>query len=435
MTRDHTEMKTTDQRNTFTWTLSIYIFFSVAFFPSVSFGLFENTPSLTPDEKNNIEIFKNATHSVVYVTNTALKQDMFSFNVQQIPQGTGSGFVWDTSGIIVTNFHVIRGADIVTITLHDHSSWPAKVLGLAEDKDLDSLEISDEIIDKIVILYSYDFGSDLDVNILGHIFEQSISDIENLTGNNEEKRKKDGVFYTPAYITEYIVKEAVGGWLADRKAEITAKEGSKEWWLEYAEKLKSIKILDPACGSGAFLVKVFDYLQNEWQEVPEEIKTEIKAEIKTETKTNWNYKDILTNNIYGVDINPASVSITKLSLWLKTAHYREPLTTLDNNIKIGNSLIDNPDIAGYYSEFEGKIVQEHIKSEGSLLDFTAIEEIKNEGVKKSLAFKWEKEFKEVFKELEETLASLIMSATSAFGNFLSIAENILETISVSIKPS
>jgi len=141
MTRDHTEMKTTDQRNTFTWTLSIYIFFSVAFFPSVSFGLFENTPSLTPDEKNNIEIFKNATHSVVYVTNTALKQDMFSFNVQQIPQGTGSGFVWDTSGIIVTNFHVIRGADIVTITLHDHSSWPAKVLGLAEDKDLAVLKI------------------------------------------------------------------------------------------------------------------------------------------------------------------------------------------------------------------------------------------------------------------------------------------------------
>ena len=266
----------------------------------------------------------------------------------------------------------------------------------AEDKDLDSLEISDEIIDKIVILYSYDFGSDLDVNILGHIFEQSISDLENLTGNNEKKRKKDGVFYTPAYITEYIVKEAVGGWLADRKAEITAKEGSKEWWFEYAEKLKSIKILDPACGSGAFLVKVFDYLQNEWQEVPEEIKAEIKAEIKTD----WTYKDILTNNIYGVDINPASVSITKLSLWLKTAHYRESLTTLDDNIKIGNSLIDDEVIAGYYSEFEGKIVQEYIKSEGSLFDSVAIEEIKNEGVKKSLAFKWEKEFKEVFDRQE-----------------------------------
>lgn len=252
----------------------------------------------------------------------------------------------------------------------------------AEDKDLDCLTISDEIIDKIVILYSHDFGSDLDVNILGHIFEQSISDLENLTGYNEKKRKKDGVFYTPAYITEYIVREAVGGWLADRKAEIKAKENSKEWWKEYAEKLKSIKVLDPACGSGAFLVKVFDYLQSEWKEVQKHIKTD------------WTYKDILIHNIYGVDINPASTGITKLSLWLKTAHYREPLTTLDGNIKIGNSLIDNADIAGYYSEFEGKVIQEVIAKD--LFNASDLEKLTAEGVKKSLAFKWNEEFKEVF---------------------------------------
>lgn len=252
----------------------------------------------------------------------------------------------------------------------------------AEDKDLDCLNISDEIIDKIVILYSHDFGSDLDVNILGHIFEQSISDLENLTGDNEKKRKKDGVFYTPAYITEYIVREAVGGWLADRKTEIKAKEGTKDWWQQYANSLKSIKVLDPACGSGAFLVKVFDYLQNEWREIHKHIKTD------------WNYKDILTHNIYGVDINPASTGITKLSLWLKTAHYREPLTTLDGNIKIGNSLIDNPDIAGYYSEFEGKVIQEVIAKD--LFNATDLEKLTAEGVKKSLAFKWSEEFKEVF---------------------------------------
>ena len=252
----------------------------------------------------------------------------------------------------------------------------------ATDKDLDCLNISDEIIDKIVILYAHDFGSDLDVNILGHIFEQSISDLENLTGDNEKKRKKDGVFYTPAYITEYILKEAVGSWLADRKAEIKAKENSKDWWKEYAQKLKSIKVLDPACGSGAFLVKVFDYLQNEWREVEKHIKTE------------WTYKDILTHNIYGVDINPASVGITKLSLWLKTAHHREPLTTLDDNIKIGNSLIDNPDIAGYYSEFEGKVISEVIEKD--LLNQEEIAQIEREGLKKSLAFNWNEEFKQVF---------------------------------------
>ena len=262
----------------------------------------------------------------------------------------------------------------------------------ATDTDLDCLNISDEIIDKIVGrkqdgclmdgIYHYDFGSDLTVNILGHIFEQSISDLESLTGDNEKKRKKDGVFYTPAYITEYIVREAIGGWLNDRKAEIKAKEGSKEFWQEYAAKLKTIKILDPACGSGAFLVKVFDYLQNEWREVQNHVKTE------------WSYKDILTHNIYGVDINPASTGITKLSLWLKTAHYREPLTTLDGNIKIGNSLIDNPDIAGYYSEFEGKVIQEVVTRD--LLTHQELDKLTAEGVKKSLAFKWNEEFKEVF---------------------------------------
>ncbi len=256
------------------------------------------------------------------------------------------------------------------------------------DSDLDILNISDEIIDKIVLLYSYDFGSDLDVNILGHIFEQSISDLENLTGNQQQQRKKDGVFYTPAYITQYIVQEAVGGWLADKQTQIKAKQHSYEWWQQYADHLKSIKVLDPACGSGAFLVKVFDYLQQQWQEIAKHI------------NINYSYHDILTNNIYGVDINPASVGITKLSLWLKTAHHRQPLTTLDGNIKIGNSLIDDPDIAGYYSEFEGKIVAEVLEKQGELLvNQGQIKQDKHDidlYFKKSLAFKWKEEFAQVF---------------------------------------
>ncbi|NBR95923.1 MAG: hypothetical protein EBT55_06440, partial [Proteobacteria bacterium] len=247
----------------------------------------------------------------------------------------------------------------------------------AEDADLDCLNIADEIIDKIVLLYNYDFGSDLDVNILGHIFEQSISDLEYLTGNTDKQRKKDGVFYTPAYITQYIISEAVGGWLNDRKAEIKATEGSIAWWQEYAKHLQAIKVVDPACGSGAFLVKVFDFLQNQWQEVKKHIKID------------YNYQDILLNNIYGVDINPASVGITKLSLWLKTATYRQPLTTLDNNIKIGNSLIDDPNIAGYYSEFEGKIVAEVLQEKGDLFNqnqFKQDQQDIDSYFKKSLAF-------------------------------------------------
>lgn len=95
----------------------------------------------TEDEANNIEIFKAASPSVVYVTNSALRRNFYSLNIQEIPQGAGTGFVWDKSGLIVTNFHVIRGANRVTITLHDQSTWDAEVVGLAPGKDLALLRI------------------------------------------------------------------------------------------------------------------------------------------------------------------------------------------------------------------------------------------------------------------------------------------------------
>ena len=96
----------------------------------------------TDDEANNIEIFRKVSPSVVFVTNSALyRTSLFSFNVQEMPQGTGTGFIWDKSGLIVTNFHVVQDADRVTITLHDQTSYDAKVLGVAPDKDLALLKI------------------------------------------------------------------------------------------------------------------------------------------------------------------------------------------------------------------------------------------------------------------------------------------------------
>ncbi len=260
----------------------------------------------------------------------------------------------------------------------------------APDDDLDCLTISDAVIDKIYNLYCYNFGSDLDVNILGHIFEQSISDLENLTGDNQKKRKKDGVFYTPPYVTEYIIVQTIDAWVSDKTADIKHDKTTPDYWTAYADILKTIKILDPACGSGAFLVKVFDVLQKKWRD--------IKAHIQTD----YSYLDILKNNIFGVDLNPSSVDITKLSLWLKTAHHRKPLMTLDNNIKIGNSLIDNPDLAGYYSEFEGKVMQQVIQQQlfadkiNNIMTPEELEKLIERGVQKSLAIKWKQEFKSVF---------------------------------------
>ncbi len=250
----------------------------------------------------------------------------------------------------------------------------------AHNDQLNSLIVSDNVCEGFSKIGEYDFDSDVSVNILGHIFEQSISDLEELKAQacgaesfdkKKSKRKKDGIFYTPPYITRYIVEQAVGGWLNDRKQEIgfdklpvlteadfirvksskgknikTTQNPNIEKhitaWETYKQVLSNIKVLDPACGSGAFLNEVFDYLYQQGQVVNSELTTLNFGQAQL---FRWD-THILANNIYGVDLNPESVEITKLSLWLKTANKGEKLTYLDNNIKRGNSLIDDPAIAG-----------------------------------------------------------------------------------------
>ena len=97
---------------------------------------------LAEDEKNTIEIFKNTSPSVVYITTIALRRGLFSLNAVEIPQGTGSGFVWDTEGRIVTNFHVISDASKIQVTMPDHSERKAVLVGADPDKDLAVLQIS-----------------------------------------------------------------------------------------------------------------------------------------------------------------------------------------------------------------------------------------------------------------------------------------------------
>jgi len=230
------------------------------------------------------------------------------------------------------------------------------------DLELNNLKISDKALKPVVELSKYNFSEDLSVNILGHIFEQSISDLEEIKNKVNEKnnldvtslsrRKKDGIFYTPDYIVRYIVENSLGAYLREEeeklkdefglKGDIQDKTYTKREQLAYKKYqvfLQNIKIIDPACGSGAFLVYVFDYLMAENQRVGDIIGNTIFS-------TDSYIRDILRNNIYGVDLNEESVEITKLSLWLKSAQKGKKLTSLDNNIKCGNSLIDDPSIAG-----------------------------------------------------------------------------------------
>jgi S1-C subfamily serine protease len=96
---------------------------------------------LEPDERALIELFRKASPSVVHITSLGAQRDMFSTNVQQVPRGTGTGFIWDERGHIVTNFHVIQGASGARVTLADQSNWEAELVGVFPDRDLAVLRI------------------------------------------------------------------------------------------------------------------------------------------------------------------------------------------------------------------------------------------------------------------------------------------------------
>lgn len=233
------------------------------------------------------------------------------------------------------------------------------------DEVLDSLIISDELLAEHTLrLSTYDFESDVDVNILGHIFENSLSEIEEVTLQinsgqipQTSKRKQDGVFYTPQYITKYIVENTVGRLCAEKKQELHIVEDeyfsdqrrqlqTKKRLLDqlkaYREWLLQLTILDPACGSGAFLNAALQFLMNEHKKVYELEKKVTGYEIPFDKIEN----SILEHNLYGVDINEESVEIAQLALWLRTAKPHRKLNSLNQNIKCGNSLISDPAIAG-----------------------------------------------------------------------------------------
>lgn len=233
------------------------------------------------------------------------------------------------------------------------------------DEVLDNIHIDDELLAEHTLrLSEYDYASEVDVNILGHIFENSLSEIEEVTSqlqNGEaptvSKRKKDGVFYTPQYITRYIVDNTLGKLCREKREtmglveenyydaqtrQLKTKQRMMDQLTEYRNWLLSLTICDPACGSGAFLNAALQFLINEHRSLDKMEAALTGSAIEFPNVEN----SILENNLYGVDINEESVEIARLALWLRTAKPFRKLTTLNGNIKCGNSLISDPAIAG-----------------------------------------------------------------------------------------
>ncbi|MFH2144316.1 MAG: N-6 DNA methylase [Bacteroidota bacterium] len=327
----------------------------------------------------------------ISLNNTNLNEDEINFAVQQtINRIIFLRIAEDRSIEVYGNLkNALKQGDyfqnLFKIFQEADDKYNSGIFDLKKDKISKDLKIENKVIKTIVneLYYPespYEF-SVLSVEILGSAYEQFLGKTITIDRTHhariEEKpevRKSGGVYYTPQYIVEYIVKNTVGKLIEGK----TPKEISK------------IKIVDPACGSGSFLIGAFQYLLDfhknfySTDEKPSKVKKEStltpEGNLTTAEK-----KRILLNNIFGVDIDVNAVEVTKLSLLLKclegetnaSINYQfklfneRVLPTLEDNIKCGNSLVDDD----YYDDVE--------------LDLELEKSIR--------PFNWRKEFPEVFK--------------------------------------
>ena len=199
---------------------------------------------------------------------------------------------------------------------------------------------------------------------LGHIFEQSITELEMLEATVEGRRsinrlsgrKTDGVYYTP----EWVVERLVDGTIGPRLQEMTHAAGGPEDGVpegaaveRYRELLRSFTVLDPACGSGAFLITALRALEKAWRDT---------EPLRDVALTPEPMHDFLATAIYGVDINPASVEIAQLALWLHTARADRSLSSLEKTIKCGNSLVPPAFYAGMQEDAFDEAERERVNA-------------------------------------------------------------------------
>jgi len=208
---------------------------------------------------------------------------------------------------------------------------------LFESSFCDQLKTSNAVLERVILgmhgpeegIKNYDF-SVIDANVLGTIYEQYLGHILRTTlkraklANGKVHRKEQGIYYTPTYIVDYIVRNTLGERLKKRGI-----------------KVDELKILDPACGSGSFLLRAFDTLA-EYVAKKEGKAQQTRFEDISSGKLLKRKTELMKNTVFGVDLDPKAVEITRLNLLLKLAEKRQRLPTLQENIICGNSLIDDP---------------------------------------------------------------------------------------------
>ena len=291
-------------------------------------------------------------------------------------------------------------------------------------------------------------GRTLTLTAMGRIFEQSITDLEVMEAHAEgreslteiTKRKRDGVYYTPEWVTHYIVEETVGARLSEIRKELSLDKftnvsneqidayrkdrrtarivGEYEKVLhQYRQRLDELRVVDPACGSGAFLIQAFKYLYEERQWIAKELERITGGMGLFDTHSAM--RAVLSKNIYGTDINAESVEITRLALWLHTALPNQPLTSLDRNIRCGNSLIGHDFYrqAGINRELFGEDEQERVNTFDWKETFPEIYESENPGFDCVIGNPPYVTFKH-FRRIQEDVSEYLLNARRKDGGYL-----------------
>ncbi|OPY25214.1 MAG: N5-glutamine S-adenosyl-L-methionine-dependent methyltransferase [Methanocella sp. PtaU1.Bin125] len=203
---------------------------------------------------------------------------------------------------------------------------------LCENLEIDNdviLEVVEGLYDSKDGVTHFDFSA-IDADVLGNIYEQYLSSILKTTDKRakvetqEAHRHDQGIYYTPTFIVDYIVKNTVGATFNKKPAE-----------------LEKLAVLDMACGSGSFLLKAFDYINNYFDTYDEATKHMLSNKEDDERRATRK-NNILKNNLYGVDLDPKAVEIAQLNLLLKATETKHRLPDLRNNIKCGNALLSVP---------------------------------------------------------------------------------------------
>lgn len=218
---------------------------------------------------------------------------------------------------------------------------------LFEKHICEDLRIDNEVLEAVIrILYGYNFDLiDADVlgsiyeDYIGHILEEKEKDLDIV--EDYATRKKSGIYYTPTYIVDFIVKETLGNKLRKNCN---------------MDEIGKIRLLDPACGSGSFLIKAFDYFEKAHEAHKDNLSNDVNKnrpihEYMEETPNVR--RRILSDNLWGVDLDEQAAEIASVNLLLKALKREERLPLLlGENIRVGNSLIsgDESELKNYFHD-------------------------------------------------------------------------------------